>query len=171
MCIRDSSDAVDLPLVVYNFPQYSGVSINASNLGLIMKNCRIGGLKYTDANLYELERIRMQYPELRIMFGQDEAFLYALPVGVDGAIGSTYNFMLKKFKRIWNAYQLGNMQEAEQVQHEACRIIAKLLCVRDITAVKYLLGRKGIECGSCRLPFNPITEQEKQLLDKIGDLD
>ena len=165
------SDAVDLPLVVYNFPQYSGVSLNASNLGLIMKNCRIGGLKYTDANLYELERIRMQYPELRIMFGQDEAFLYALPVGVDGAIGSTYNFMLKKFKRIWNAYQLGNMQEAEQVQHEACRIIDKLLCVRDITAVKYLLGRKGIECGSCRLPFNPITEQEKQLLDKIGDLD
>ena len=165
------SDAVDLPLVVYNFPQYSGVSINASNLGLIMKNCRIGGLKYTDATLYELERIRMQYPELRIMFGQDEAFLYALPVGVDGAIGSTYNFMLKKFKRIWNAYQLGNMQEAEQVQHEACRIIDKLLYVRDITAVKYLLGRKGIECGSCRLPFNPITEQEKQLLDKIGDLD
>ena len=164
------SDAVDLPVVVYNFPQYSGVTINASNLEQIMQRCRVGGLKYTDANLYELERIRTRYPELKIMFGQDEAFLYALPVGVDGAIGSTYNFMLKKYKRILEAYREGNMAEAEKIQHEACRIIDALLCVRDITAVKYLLGKKGIDCGSCRLPFQPITEQEKQLLDGLGDM-
>ena len=50
-------------------------------------------------------------------------------------------------------------------------IIDRLLCVRDITAVKYLLGRKGILCGNCRLQFSPITEQEKKLLDDIGDLD
>ena len=32
------------------------------------------------------------------------AYIFHIPVGVNGAIGSTYNFMLKKFKRIWNAY-------------------------------------------------------------------
>lgn len=165
------SDASQLPVVVYNFPQYSGVTINADNLGQIMTRCRVGGLKYTDSNLYELERIRMKYPELKIMFGQDEAFLYALPVGVDGAIGSTYNFMLGKYRRIWNAYREGRMTEAESIQHEACRIIDALLCVRDITAVKYLLQRKGICCGDCRSPFLAITEEEKQLLDRIGDLD
>lgn len=164
------SDAVDLPVVVYNFPQYSGVTINADNMEQIMQRCRVGGLKYTDANLYELERIRVRYPELKIMFGQDEAFLYALPVGVDGAIGSTYNFMLKKYKRILAAYRAGNMAEAEKIQHDACRIIDALLCVRDITAVKYLLEKKGIDCGCCRSPFNPITEPEKQILDGLGDL-
>lgn len=164
------SEAVDLPVVVYNFPQYSGVSINADSLGRIMECCRVGGLKYTDSNLYELERIRIAYPDLKIMFGQDEAFLYALPTGIDGAIGSTYNFMLKKYKRIQNAYQEGRIADAEQIQHEACRIIDRLLKVRDITAVKYLLKRKGIDCGDCRLPFNPITDAEKKLLDEIGDL-
>ena len=39
------------------------------------------------------------------------------------------------------------------------------------SAVKYLLGRKGIVCGDCRSPFSPITEAQKQLLDGIGDLD
>lgn len=165
------SDASQLPVVVYNFPQYSGVTINADNLGQIMTRCRVGGLKYTDSNLYELERIRMKYPELKIMFGQDEAFLYALPVGVDGAIGSTYNFMLGKYKRIWKAYREGRLAEAESIQHEACRIIDTLLYVRDITAVKYLLKRKGICCGDCRSPFRAVTEEEKQLLDRIGDLD
>ena len=99
------------------------------------------------------------------------AYIFHIPVGVNGAIGSTYNFMLKKFKRIWNAYHEGRQEEAEKIQHEACRIIDALLQVRDITAVKYLLGRKGIVCGDCRSPFSPITEAQKQLLDGIGDLD
>lgn len=165
------SDATELPVVVYNFPQYSGVSINVDNLGRIMERCRVGGLKYTDSNLYELERIRAGYPELKLMFGQDEAFLYALPVGADGAIGSTYNFMLKKYRRILDAYREGRLAEAERLQHEACRIIDTLLRVRDIAAVKYLLNRKGIRCGDLRSPFQAITAQEKQLLDRIGDLD
>lgn len=165
------SDASGLPVVVYNFPQYSGVSINADRLGKIMEHCRVGGLKYTDSNLYELEQIRAGFPELKIMFGQDEAFLYALPVGVDGAIGSTYNFMLGKYRRIWNAYREGRLAEAERIQHEACRVIDAMLCVRDIAAVKYLLNRKGICCGDLRSPFRPVTAEEKRLLDRIGDLD
>lgn len=163
------SDGVSLPMVLYNFPQYSGVTIDASNIGKIMENCRVGGLKYTDSNLYELERIRRRYPDLKIMFGQDESFLYALPVGIDGAIGSTYNFMLPKYKRIWKAYQEGRLEEAQALQHEACEIIDKLIQVRDITAVKYLLERKGIFCGPARKPFQPITAAGRELLDGIGD--
>ena len=41
----------------------------------------------------------------------------------------SYNFMLKKFKRIWNAYHEGRLEEAEKIQHEACRIIDALLQV------------------------------------------
>ena len=36
------SDSVDVPVVVYNFPQYSGVTINASNLAQIMEHSRVG---------------------------------------------------------------------------------------------------------------------------------
>ena len=166
------SDAVELPIVLYNFPQCSGVTIRADNLGEIRGRCRIEGLKYTDLDLYELERIRRSNPDLCLMFGKDEAFLYALPVGVDGGIGSTYNVMLGKFKRILSAYREGRTGEAEQLQHEACHIIEEMLRVGNIIlAEKYLLARKGIVCGNCRQPFGAITEAQKQILDKIGDLD
>ncbi len=165
------TDATDLPMVVYNYPKFSGVTITSANLPLIMEKCRVGGLKYTDMNLYELERIRVQYPKLQVLFGRDEALLSALPLGIDGAIGSTYNIMLKKYKRIWAAYEAGNLKEAEALQHDACRVIDRLMKVRDITAEKYLLGRKGIMAGDCRPPFKPITEEEKRFLDETGDLD
>lgn len=165
------TDATDLPMVVYNYPKFSGVTINSENLPLIMEKCRVGGLKYTDMNLYELEKIRVADPELSILFGRDEALISALPLGIDGAIGSTYNIMLKKYKRLWTAYKDGHLEEAEAIQHEACRVIDQFARVRDITAEKYLLGRKGVQAGDCRPPFRPITEEEKQFLDATGDLD
>ena len=41
------SDATTLPVMVYNIPRYSGVIINADNLGEIKKSCRVEGIKYT----------------------------------------------------------------------------------------------------------------------------
>ena len=166
------SNATDLPVVIYNIPQFSGVSINADNMASIMGNSRVEGLKYTDLNLYELERIRRKFPQLKIMFGKDESLLYALPVGVDGAIGSTYNFTLKLFRKIWNAYRQEQFREAEKFQHEANKIISEMLRIKNIIAAeKYLLGKKGIQCGNCRPPFRPLTEEEKHILDGIGDMD
>ena len=166
------SNATDLPVVIYNIPQFSGVSINADNMASIMGNSRVEGLKYTDLNLYELERIRRKFPQLKIMFGKDESLLYALPVGVDGAIGSTYNFTLKLFRKIWNAYRQELFREAEKLQHEANKIISEMLRIKNIIAAeKYLLGKKGIQCGNCRPPFRPLTEEEKHILDGIGDMD
>ena len=78
---------------------------------------------------------------------------------------------MKKIGIVTDSHSSISQEEAEKIQHEACRIIDALLQVRDITAVKYLLGRKGIVCGDCRSPFSPITEAQKQLLDGIGDLD
>ena len=165
------TDATQLPMVVYNYPKFSGVTITSANLPLIMEKCRVCGLKYTDMDLYELERIRVRYPELKVLFGRDEALLSALPLGIDGAIGSTYNIMLKKYKRMWAAYEEGDIKKAEALQHDACRVIDRLMRIRDISAEKYLLGRKGIQAGDCRLPFQPITETEKRFLDETGILD
>ena len=164
------SDSTDLPVVIYNFPAFSGVSINSQNIGEIIKNCRVGGLKYTDHNLFELEKIRRKFPELTIMYGHDEVLLNALPIGISGAIGSTFNAMTPKYKRVVDAYYAGNLEEASRLQHEASSIVELLAKVGIFRGVKYLLSKKGIECNGCRKPFRDLTAEEMQLLDQIGDL-
>lgn len=163
--------ATDLPVVIYNFPAFSGVSINAENIGEIMNWCNVGGLKYTDHNLFELEKIRRRYPDLTIMYGHDEVLLNALPIGISGAIGSTFNAMTPKYQRIVRAYEEGNLEQASRIQHEASSIVEALVKTGVFRGVKHLLRRKGIECNGCRTPFRDLTEEEKNLLDQIGDLD
>ena len=104
------------------------------------------------------------------MYGHDEVLLNALPIGISGAIGSTFNAMTPKYKRVVDAYYAGNLQEASKVQHEASSIVEMLAKVGVFRGVKYLLSKKGIECNGCRRPFRELTEEEKQFLDQITDL-
>lgn len=163
------SEATKLPVVVYSIPCFSGVAIDTTNLPFIMDNCNVGGLKYTDYNLFTLDQISRKYPDLPLYCGHDEIFLNALPIGLTGAIGSTFNVFAPFFNRLQKLYEAGNMPEAAKVQKELNEKIDVIIQCGVNPSIKYLLGRKGIPCGDSRDPFAPLTAEQKLLLDKMYD--
>lgn len=163
------SDAVDLPLIVYSIPAFSGVAVTADNLDRITGRCNAAGLKYTSYDLFELDKIHRKYPELMLFNGHDEVYLNALPIGLTGAIGSTFNVMPKRYMSIQNAYENGDMKKASALQAETNEIIQTLIKTGVNQGVKYLLTKKGIPCGNCRVPFAVLDEEKKQLLDNVYD--
>ena len=159
------ANAVDLPLIVYSIPAFSGVEINADNLKTIMDASGAKGLKYTSYNLFELDKIRRRFPDLKIYSGHDEVLLNALPIGIDGAIGSTFNVMAPKFIALKEAFAQGDMNKAAVIQGEVNDIIELMIKVGVNQSIKYWLTKAGISCGNCRKPFSAITEEQAKLLD------
>jgi N-acetylneuraminate lyase len=160
-------NAAKLPLIVYNIPFLSGVSITSDNIAKIMSACDIYGVKFTSNDMFELSRLRKKYPELCLLNGFDEIFLNALPVGIQGAIGSTYNIMPEKFLKILNSFNTGDMAGAAAVQSEANVIIEALIKADVKTGIKYILSQQGIPCGACRRPFAALDGEKKALLDSV----
>ena len=76
-------------------------------------------------------------------------------------IGSTVNFMARKFIALRNAFLSGQNAEALRIQGEANEIIETLVDVGVFNAVKYALTLRGVDCGSCRGPFKPLTDAGK----------
>ena len=163
------SRAVGLPFIIYNFPAFSGVTITADNLGSILSVMPVYGLKYTSYDLFELEKISRRYPELKLFNGHDEIFLNAQPIGVEGAIGSTFNVMAPLFRQIQSLYEKERLVEAAALQHEANRYIEVFIKCGVTPSIKYLLTKGGIECGSSRPPFAPLTDEQKTWLDLVYD--
>lgn len=161
------SEATDRPTIIYNIPSFSGVSLNGKNLKTITDACEIWGLKYTSYDLFELEKIRRAFPKLNIFYGHDELFLNALPIGTQGAIGSTYNVMPERYQRIKEAYDSGNLTEAEKIQRKVNAIIETFIACGVMPSVKYILSKQGISCGDCRAPFSKLREDQKALLDQF----
>lgn len=161
------SDAVDLPMIVYSIPALSGVALTANDIGDILKASNTQGLKYTDYNLFELEKIRRKFPDLNVYYGRDEMYCSALPLGLSGGIGATYNVMMHKFVAMQKAYEEGNLELASKLQGEANAILEEMQKCDTKSAMKYLLTKSGIDFGGARPPVVALNEAQKASLDEL----
>ncbi len=162
------ADAVQLPLIVYNIPSFSGVELTPENIKALRKNPYIAGIKHTSMNLYQLERMHAADEDLLIFNGHDEVFLAGLSMGAMGAIGSTYNFMAEKFLLIEKLFREHNTDEALRIQAEANQVINAIIQTGVLAGTKYIMKKKyDIDCGSCRSPFQPLSEEDQLMLDDV----
>ena len=157
--------SVDLPLIIYSIPAFSGVEITADNLKTIIDASGAKGLKYTSYNLFELEKIHRRFPELKLFNGHDEVMLNALPIGIDGAIGSTFNVMAPKYMNMKKTYHMGDLDMASIMQGEINDIIELMIKCGVNQSIKYWLTKAGVNCGNCRKPFAELSADQKELLD------
>jgi N-acetylneuraminate lyase len=86
--------------------------------------------------------------------------------GVDGAVGSTYNFMAPHYRRVIDAYQEGRVDEATQHQAVATGIVEEILRHGGHDAIKAAMGIVGIDCGPPRLPWKPLSDEVLAALEQ-----
>ncbi len=160
----DLADAVDLPLIIYNIPAFSGVNLSVSQMGQFLSDPRFIGVKHTSPDYFALRQFKTAFPDKYMLNGFDETFLAGLSMGADGAIGSTYNFMAPTFVRIHDLFLRGEIRAAAALQEKADRVIAVLCKYGVMQGVKVILTRIGIPAGVARAPFIDLTEAQKDEL-------
>jgi N-acetylneuraminate lyase len=163
----DLIELSDMPLVVYNIPAFTGINMTQGATRELFKHPRVVALKHTNTNMYELERMLAHNPSLIALNGYDEAFLSGLSMGASGMIGSTVNFMARKFIALRDAFNSGRNGEALKLQSEVNEIIETMVEVGVFSAVKYAMTLRGVDCGSCRGPFKPLTNTERQRVKMV----
>ena len=158
------ADNVDMPIIVYNFPGFSGVTLSVADLSEFFADNRFIGFKHTSSDFYTMEQTKSVFPDKLIYNGFDEMFLAGLSMGADGGIGSTYNFMAEKFLKMYKLFNESNITKAQKIQKEI-NVIIKILCeVGVMQAEKELLNIMGLDFGKCRQPYATLTNDQKKYL-------
>ena len=161
---KDVLDAVDIGVIVYNIPQFTGISFSKKNVFLNDK--RIIGIKHTSMNLYDMERIKQAFPDKIIFNGFDEIFLSSLIAGTDAAIGLSVNIFPRLFIAIREEYRKGNISGARNLQRSINDFIEAIINAGVFQAAKYCLTLQGIDVGPCRKPFAPLTKEGKKQVEE-----
>lgn len=164
----DIAKNVDIPMMIYNIPSNTRTSFTLGEFLELMACDGVEYLKFTDDNFYLLEQIKSHCGKT-VYSGKDEDFLSALAAGADGAIGTSFNFMLDKFIRIRELFEAGRMKEARAVQHSANEVISAVCECGLLEATKYMLSLQGIEAGHARKPFAVLTEEKKRRLRFVAE--
>ena len=165
------AQSAGLPMIVYNFPAFSGVNMGMNEISQFLDDQKFLGIKHTSTDFFALEQCKTKYPDKLVYNGFDEMFLSGLIMGADGGIGSTYNFMADKFVKIKELFEKGNIKQAQELQQTANKIIAVLCSIGVMQAEKEVLNQLGMDFGICRHPFNePDTEAKKRIEKEIMPL-
>ena len=108
-------NSIDNKLIIYSIPFLTGVNMSIEQFAELFENDKIIGVKFTAADFYLLERMRKAFPDKLIFAGFDEMMLPATVLGVDGAIGSTFNVNGVRARQIFEAAQKGDIETALEV--------------------------------------------------------
>lgn len=160
----------DMPVILYNIPQFTGIEFSKANASRLLENPNIIGIKHTSNNLYAMERIGSGYPEKVMINGFDEQLLGALAMGAVATVSTTANLFGPLFVAIRREFRAGNLQKALEYQKALNYRVETLVSVGIFPATKYACTLRGIDCGSCRRPFDPLTDEAKEIVRKLMEL-
>ena len=108
--------------------------------------------------------MRTAFPDKIIFNGFDEQLLGALAMGADTTIGTTVNLFAPLFLKLRDCFQQHNMSEAMRLQTQINERVEMMCQFGIFNAVKFIWTLRGIDCGVCREPFQPLTDDAKQIL-------
>ena len=161
------ADHIELPLMIYVIPSFSGVQFSEAMLVELLRYPGIKGIKYTHNDYYTLDRVRVNCPDSTLFTGFDDVLFHALAMGTDGAIGGTFNITGLFAKKLYEAIKAGDLKKALVYQRNINDIEDMLNETGLFTTLKCTVQAMGIECGDQRRPSLPSTPAQHEQARKI----
>lgn len=174
------ADVVDIDIMLYNIPIFTGVNIEPESLRELSKKSNIVAIK-EEAELRpkQISEYLLATPEDFIVYcGDDTMVLEALAQGgnrIGGFISGGCHLFGDRMKKMINLFLSGNVLEAGRIQLELLPLLRSLGQNGRTNPVCLLKGAMAmVGYPSClpRLPLTPATDDEmikvKSIMVRIG---
>jgi 4-hydroxy-tetrahydrodipicolinate synthase len=161
------ADRAGLPLIPYNVPSRTNVSLSAELITELLKHPQISGVKEASGSLSQWLQIASAncLKEKSLLAGDDDALSTVLALGGSGTISAAANVAPAKFVRIWNLIKENRWQEAFSLQIAIQPLVQALFCETNPGPIKYALHRLYGEPNTLRLPLVSVQPQSAALID------
>jgi N-acetylneuraminate lyase len=165
----DISSSIGHGVYYYNIPMNTHRKLNLQDPDTrsMFASGSIAGVKQTNLDVYEMDRIRSINPQLRFFGGLENEMLAFLAMGCNGFIGSIFNFMLPHYTKILDSFQCGNSHMAQELQIRANNIMEVLMKEGLFQSITYIVNSRGTNVGSMRKPFKRLGDDARKNIDVV----
>ena len=149
------STSVELPLLAYHIPQFTGNSLQPETVASMAKDGTLSGIKDSSRDFLQLLDLIGAVPDdFVVMNGTEEYGLFAIMSGADGLVSGGASAMPELFKSMVSAERRGDHRSALEAQRKV-QLMKDLVKAGPISAYYAILRERGIDCGVPRPPFLP----------------
>ena len=162
------SDAVNIPIIMYNIPGRTGTTIQPETAVRIAKEVKnVVAIKEASGNISAVAKLAALADGcIDIYSGNDDQVLPILSLGGKGVISVWSHVAPKKVHDMVYAYLNGDTATATKLQLEAIDVIGALFCEVNPIPVKAAMNMLGYKAGPVRAPLTELSDAHKELLEK-----
>ncbi len=170
---RTIADAVSLPMILYNVPSRTGVSVAPETYAALAEHPHIIGVKEASGNLGNVQRTAALCPEdFYIWSGNDDETVPICALGGKGVISVAANILPAEMRRLTRLCLQNDFAAAGNLQVYLKDFCDAMFCEVNPIPVKTALGLLGWRVGKLRSPMCPPApenlERIKAALAKYG---
>jgi 4-hydroxy-2-oxoglutarate aldolase len=163
---RAVADQVKIPLIIYNWPQTTGIDISCEAVAALSEHPNIIAIKESSGNLEKVERlIRDVRHGFQVLVGSAPTLWPSLVKGATGAILAYANAAPYSCIAIWEAYRTRE-EEAGLDWQNRITLAAQLVTVKyGVPGLKFAMDLNGYYGGPPRLPLVVATPEAKREIE------
>lgn len=164
---RAVADSSPLPILIYNYPQITGIDLPLDVVCELSEHPNIIGIKESSADLERIGKLASTLPStFDVLVGASGKYHESLRLGVKGGILAVANTFPRLALLIHARYRSGDVSGSEILQKRIAEV-ASIPPRYGIQGLKYAMDLKGYFGGECRLPLLPPDEQTKVEIERM----
>jgi 4-hydroxy-tetrahydrodipicolinate synthase len=160
------ADRVELPIVLYNIPGRTGVTMSAQIVARLSKHPNIVAIKEATGSLDMASEIA-SLCDITILSGDDALTVPLMSIGAKGVISVISNLLPAEMKSLTAAALSGDFKKAAAVHHRLFPLIRSLFIDGNPVGIKHAMSTVGRDTGELRLPLCEASESTKSLIESL----
>ena len=162
------SDAVNIPIIMYNVPSRTGTNILPETAVKIAKEVKnVVAIKEASGNISQVAKLAALADGcIDIYSGNDDQVLPILSLGGKGVISVWSNVAPKQVHDTVQSFMDGDIAKATKMQLEAIDLIGALFSEVNPIPVKAAMSILGYKAGPMRAPLTECSDEHKEGLKK-----
>jgi 4-hydroxy-2-oxoglutarate aldolase len=157
------AEASPVPVILYNMPQNTGISLEPQLVVDLAPHPNIIGLKESSGSLAFLaEVVREVPPDFHYFLGSGHVLLPGLEMGASGAILAVANAAPETCAEIFRLFKAGRRNEARKLQLDLIPLNRAVTETFGIAGLKHAQDLRGFYGGPTRPPLLPLDERGRR---------
>ncbi len=166
---RRVGEATTIPLILYNVPGRTGVTLSAETIAELYKTGRYVAVKEAGGSIDAVSDIRAR-SGIGVLSGDDSLTVSMIALGARGVVSVVSNLLPEVVGEMVAAALDGDFKKASEFHFRLLPIMRAAFVESNPSPIKSMLAMKNLMREEVRPPLAPVREDSRRRINRALDL-
>ena len=156
-------EEVDIPIIIYNVPSRTGVSISAETVARLAEFDNIVAIKEATGDIDQASHI-LNLCDITVLSGDDSLTLPIMSIGGKGVVSVLANILPREVSELTSSFLKGEIENAQRLHNSLFPVCKAMFIETNPIPVKTAMKLLGRLNGEMRLPLCDMSDEHKRQL-------